>query len=63
MTELKHTKALDQALKGRDDVMLEPILRVLLRHIGDPRFGQICCDVATVLLGEQAVISSPKILI
>ncbi|GJJ07566.1 hypothetical protein Clacol_001769 [Clathrus columnatus] len=38
--ELIHRDGLRPALAGRDDVLLEPILRLLLKYITDPRFGE-----------------------
>ena len=40
------------ALAGRDDVLLEPILRLLLKHVADPRFGEMVCDMAGVVVGK-----------
>ncbi|TCD69675.1 hypothetical protein EIP91_006692 [Steccherinum ochraceum] len=48
--ELIHRDGLRTALSGRDDVLLEPILRLLLKHITDPRFGEMVCDVAGVVI-------------
>lgn len=39
------------ALAGRDDVLLEPVLRLLVKHITDPRFGEVVCDVAKLVIG------------
>jgi len=52
------------ALSGRDDVLLEPILRLLVKYVTDPRFGELVCDVARLLIGESIYIfSMPLILI
>lgn len=51
ITELIHQDALRPALSGRDDVLLEPILSLLVKYVSDPRFGELACDVAIVLLG------------
>ncbi|KAH8105852.1 WD40 repeat-like protein [Cristinia sonorae] len=48
--ELIHRDGLRTALSGRDDVLLEPILRLLLKHVADPRFGEMVCDVAGVVI-------------
>jgi len=40
------------ALAGRDDVLLEPILRLLLKYVADPRFGVMVADIAGVVIGE-----------
>jgi len=49
--ELIHRDGLRNALSGRDDVLLEPILRLLLKHVTDPRFGEMVCDVAGMIIG------------
>jgi U3 small nucleolar RNA-associated protein 15 len=51
--ELIHRDGLRSALASRDDVLLEPILRLLLKHVTDPRFGEMVCDVAQVTLGPS----------
>lgn len=33
-------------------MLLEPILRLLLKHVADPRFGELVCDVAGVVIGK-----------
>lgn len=48
--ELVHRDGLRPALAGRDDVLLEPVLRLLLKNITDPRFGELSCDVGKVLI-------------
>lgn len=49
--ELLYRDGLRSALAGRDDVLLEPILRFLLKYITDPRFGNTVCDVASLIIG------------
>jgi len=63
--ELIYRDGLRTALAGRDDVLLEPILRLLLKYVTDPRFGGIACDVAgliiemyTPVLGQSPTIDS-----
>ncbi|THH15492.1 hypothetical protein EW146_g4995 [Bondarzewia mesenterica] len=63
--ELTHRDGLRSALAGRDDVLLEPILRLLLKHVADPRFGEMVCDIAgvvidmyTPVLGQSPLIDS-----
>lgn len=51
--ELIHRDGLRTALGGRDDVLLEPILRLLLKHITDPRFGEMVSDVANIVIGKH----------
>ena len=57
--ELIHRDGIHQALAGRDDVGLEPILRFLLKHITDPRYGVTVCDVANVVIGPSTLWSAP----
>jgi len=49
--ELIHRDGLRVSLSGRDDVALEPILTFLLKHITDPRFGEMASQVAGVVIG------------
>ena len=49
--ELLYRDGLRSALAGRDDVLLEPILRFLLKYVTDPRFGNTVCDVASLIIG------------
>ncbi|TFY82709.1 hypothetical protein EWM64_g1308 [Hericium alpestre] len=65
MQELIHRDGLRTALAGRDDVLLEPVLRLLLKHVTDPRFGEMVCDVTSVVvemytpvLGQSPLIDS-----
>jgi len=50
-------------LAGRDDVLLEPVLRLLLKHIADPRFGVMVADIAGVVIGEIPSTPDPTVLI
>jgi hypothetical protein len=52
--DLIHRDGLRTALSGRDDVLLEPVLSLLLRHIADPRFAETVCDIATLVIGGHA---------
>ena len=54
--ELIHRDGLRTALAGRDDVLLEPILRLLLKYVSDPRFGEMVCDVASIVIGTYKLI-------
>nr|GAT59459.1 Trp-Asp repeats containing protein [Mycena chlorophos] len=63
--ELIHRDGLRIALAGRDDVLLEPVLRLLVKYVADPRFGEMACDVAgiviemyTPVLGQSPLIDS-----
>ena len=49
--ELIHRDGLRIALAGRDDVLLEPILRLLIKNVADPRFGEMTCDIGKILIG------------
>ncbi|CAK5275628.1 unnamed protein product [Mycena citricolor] len=48
--ELIHRDSLRIALSGRDDVLLEPILRLLIKHVTDPRFGELVCDISGIVI-------------
>jgi len=61
--ELIHRDGLRSALSGRDDVLLEPVLRLLLKHVTDPRFGEIVCDVAGVLIDMYSSVLGQSPLI
>jgi U3 small nucleolar RNA-associated protein 15 len=54
--ELIHRDGLRIALAGRDDVLLEPILRLLIKHVADPRFGEMVCEVSILVLGEPVTV-------
>lgn len=49
--ELIHRDGLRTALSGRDDVLLEPVLRLLVKYVTDPRFGELVCDIAAMVIG------------
>lgn len=57
ITELVHRDGLRPALSGRDDVLLEPILNLLVKYVSDPRFGEMACDVASIVIGKNAFLS------
>ncbi|KAF9534284.1 WD40-repeat-containing domain protein [Crepidotus variabilis] len=54
--ELIHRDGLRIALAGRDDVLLEPILRLLLKYVADPRFGELVADVSSLVLEMYASV-------
>jgi U3 small nucleolar RNA-associated protein 15 len=56
--ELVYRDGLRTALAGRDDVLLEPILRLLLKYVTDRRFGNMACDVAGVIIGMSSSTTS-----
>ena len=47
-------------MAGRDDVLLEPILRLLLKYVADPRFGVMVADIAGVVIGEIILSADPS---
>lgn len=49
--ELIHRDGLRSALSGRDDVLLEPVLALLVKYVHDPRFGELVCDVGSLVIG------------
>jgi U3 small nucleolar RNA-associated protein 15 len=51
--ELVHRDGMRIALAGRDDVLLEPVLNLLIKHLSDPRFGEMVCDVASIVIGKS----------
>ncbi|PCH41027.1 WD40 repeat-like protein [Wolfiporia cocos MD-104 SS10] len=61
--ELIHRDGLRTALAGRDDVLLEPVLHLLLKHVADPRFGELVCDVATVVIDMYSPVLGQSPLI
>ncbi|KAG6828404.1 hypothetical protein H0H92_008146 [Tricholoma furcatifolium] len=52
--ELVHRDGLRTALSGRDDVLLEPVLRLLVKYVTDPRFGAMVCDIASIVIGMSS---------
>ncbi len=52
LQELIYRDALRTALAGRDDVLLEPILQLLVKYISDPRFSSLACHVTGIVLGK-----------
>ncbi|KAI5124830.1 hypothetical protein M0805_005460 [Coniferiporia weirii] len=63
--ELVHRDGLRSALAGRDDVLLEPVLKLLVKYIADPRFGDLASSVAGIVidmyvpvLGQSPLIDS-----
>ncbi|KAF8165304.1 WD40-repeat-containing domain protein [Crassisporium funariophilum] len=61
--ELIHRDGLRIALAGRDDVLLEPVLRLLLRHVADPRFGEMVSDIAGIVIDMyRAVIGQAPLI-
>ncbi|OCL02311.1 U3 small nucleolar RNA-associated protein-like protein 15 [Glonium stellatum] len=50
LTALRHRSALRTALKGRDEVTLQPVLKWLNKAIGDPRIIRLTSDVSLMVL-------------
>ncbi|KAI3316721.1 WD40 repeat-like protein [Xylariaceae sp. AK1471] len=50
LVALRHRSALLDALEGRDEISVQPILKWVQLHIVDPRYISLCADVATHLL-------------
>ncbi|PFH52767.1 hypothetical protein AMATHDRAFT_139144 [Amanita thiersii Skay4041] len=61
--ELIHRDGLKSALAGRDDVLLEPILRLLVKYVTDPRFGRLVCDISILVLEMYGTILGQSPLI
>ncbi|KAI1502849.1 WD domain-containing protein [Biscogniauxia marginata] len=51
---LRHRSALLDALQGRDENTVQPVLKWVQTHIMSPRYVSICVDVATHLLNLYA---------
>ena len=49
--ELIQRSALSNALSGRDEESLAPVLHFVTKHINNCRYSSILIDVATSLLG------------
>lgn len=54
MTALKHRSALRTALKGRDEISLQPVLRWIIKNISDPRIIRLTTDIALIVLDLYA---------
>lgn len=54
LVALRHRSALRDALEGRDEITVQPILKWVQQHIVDPRYISVCTDVATHLLDLYA---------
>ncbi|EAQ85702.1 hypothetical protein CHGG_06955 [Chaetomium globosum CBS 148.51] len=50
LVALRHRSALREALEGRDEITVLPLLRWVRKHIADPRYRSICVDVSFHLL-------------
>ncbi|EMR63088.1 putative small nucleolar ribonucleoprotein complex subunit protein [Eutypa lata UCREL1] len=54
LVALRHRSALRDALEGRDEASVQPVLHWVQTHIVDPRYVGVCVDVATYLLDLYA---------
>jgi U3 small nucleolar RNA-associated protein 15 len=61
MQELIHRDGLRSALAGRDDVLLEPVLLLLVKYVTDPRFGEMVCDISRLVIGTFYPIQKQKV--
>ncbi|KAI9251965.1 WD40-repeat-containing domain protein [Sporodiniella umbellata] len=50
LQELIHRDGLKQAITGRDDVSLEPMMRFLIKNIHHPRYTNLLVDVSEALI-------------
>jgi U3 small nucleolar RNA-associated protein 15 len=49
-TALRHRSAMRAALQGRDENMVQPIFKWIIKHITDPQYVSVCVDAALLLL-------------
>ncbi|CAG8822933.1 5885_t:CDS:10 [Gigaspora margarita] len=61
LQELIRRDALRQAIVGRDDLSLEPLVKFLIRWINEPRYTSILVDVGNVIIGKDVIYKSPLI--
>lgn len=54
LVALRHRSALREALEGRDEVSVLPLLKWVIKYIPDPRYAGVCVDVAFHLLDIYA---------
>ncbi|RYP19498.1 hypothetical protein DL765_003338 [Monosporascus sp. GIB2] len=54
LVALRHRSALREALEGRDENTVQPVLKWVQTHIVDPRYVGVCVDVAMHLLDLYA---------
>ena len=57
LTALRHRSAVREALRGRDEVTLQPVFQWVCRHITDPRYVGLCTEVGGVVLEGYAEYS------
>ncbi|RIB22952.1 WD40-repeat-containing domain protein [Gigaspora rosea] len=63
LQELIRRDALRQAIVGRDDLSLEPLVKFLIRWINEPRYTSILVDVGNVIIDvySSVIYKSPLI--
>ncbi|KAI0134690.1 WD40-repeat-containing domain protein [Xylariales sp. AK1849] len=54
LVALRHRSALREALEGRDEESVQPVLNWVQKHIVDPRYVSVCVDVSMHLLDLYA---------
>ncbi|EOO02903.1 putative u3 small nucleolar rna-associated protein 15 protein [Phaeoacremonium minimum UCRPA7] len=54
LVALRHRGALRDALEGRDEATVQPVLRWVCAHVIDPRYVSVCVDVGLHLLDLYA---------
>lgn len=54
LTTLRHRSGLRNALQGRDEVTLQPIIKWVFKYINDPRYVKMCVDVGLLILDIYA---------
>lgn len=54
LVALRHRSALREALEGRDEETVQPILNWVQKHIIDPRYVSVCVDLSMHLLDLYA---------
>ena len=52
LSELAQRDGLTQALSGRDEFSLRPVLQFVIKHVVNPRYSPLLLDVAEILLGK-----------
>ncbi|CAG8770287.1 1953_t:CDS:2, partial [Cetraspora pellucida] len=60
---LIHRDALRQAIVGRDDLSLEPLIKFVIRWINEPKYTSILIDVGNVIIDaySSVICKSPLI--
>jgi U3 small nucleolar RNA-associated protein 15 len=58
LDELVQRSALRLALSSRDDRTLQPLLKFMLKTLTNPRYATLLIDVANIVLGTLASLSS-----